>query len=53
MKIQEIDLKDRESDELLELKSELMPELLLVQICERIVPLTKLWVRIFLRFKVL
>ena len=38
---------------MLELEGELVPELLLVQICERIVPLGELWVRVFLGFEVL
>lgn len=46
-------LKDSESDELFELKGELMPELFLIQICKGIVPFAELWMRIFQRFQVL
>ena len=49
----EVDLEDSKSDELFELESELVPELLLVQICESIVPLTQLWMGAAQGFQVL
>lgn len=51
--IRKTDLEDSESYELLELEGELVPELLLVQICKRIVPLRKLRMRAAQRFQVL
>jgi hypothetical protein len=47
------DLKDGEGDELLELGGELVPELALVQICQRGVPLAELRVRGAQRLQVL
>ena len=50
---EELNLEDGESHKLLELESELVPELLLVQIRQRIVPIGELRVRITQRFQVL
>lgn len=47
------DLENSEGDKLLELEGQLVPELLLVQICERIVPIGKLRVRVAQRLQVL
>ena len=52
-KLRKGDLENGESDELLELKSELVPKLLLVQICQRIVPIGELWVLVAKGFQVL